>query len=65
MFGDGVLDVEHAYVYLGTIINYNYGNLNKAINTQVSLALRAMFSLITKARSRAPPVQFNVIFLTT
>jgi hypothetical protein len=49
MFGDGVLDVEHDYVYLGTIINYNNVNLNKAINTQVSLALRAMFSLKLEA----------------
>jgi len=57
-FGDRILKVVDDYIYLGTTFNFN-GSFNKAIAKQVSQARRAMFNLITKARTLSLPVDIQ------
>ena len=50
--------VVEEYTYLGTVFNFN-GRFTKAIKKQVNQARKAMFSLITKSRRLALPVDIQ------
>ena len=47
-YGQSVLEIVDSYKYLGCIFNYN-GKFNKCMVNQVTLAKRAMFSVLTKS----------------
>ena len=58
MFGNSEIEVVDDYVYLGTTLNYN-GSYNKAIKKQLTQAQRGMYSLLTKAKRLALPIDIQ------
>ena len=58
-FNGKPVEVVDDYVYLGTTFNFN-GNFSKALEKQIDLARKAMFSLLTKARRLLLPIDLQL-----
>ena len=59
IFNNKPVEVVDDYVYLGTTFNYN-GNFSKAMEKQIDLAQKAMFSLLTKSRRLLLPIDLQI-----
>ena len=57
-YGKDEVQVVDDYVYLGTTFNYN-GKMDKAIDKQITQASRAMYSMLTKCKRLALPVDIQ------
>ena len=58
-YREDVVEVVHDYIYLGTVFNFN-NKFNKAINRQLILAKKALFSLKSKILSMKLPMDLQI-----